>query len=69
MTEEDCGSDEASEPEEHCQALHTTDDPRVCKALELPRCEAEIDQGEERPDRTEDQEVDLRLRASVTFGG
>ena len=49
VAEEDCGGDETSKPEEHCQALNTTDDPWVGEALELPRCEAEVDQGEKRP--------------------
>jgi len=53
MGDKNCGSDEASEPEEHCQTLYTSDDPWMRKAFELPRCKAEVDQGKKRPDRIE----------------
>jgi len=69
VAEEDCGCDESSKPEEHCQALDTGDDPWVCKAFELPRGESKVDQGEKSPKRCENQEVDLRGRAIAIDAG
>jgi hypothetical protein len=69
VAEEDCGCDESGEPEEHCQALDTTDDPWVCKAFELPRSKGQVDQGENRPKRSKHQEVDFRRRAIAVDAG
>lgn len=60
VAKEDCSSDESGEPEEHCQALNTADDPWMGEAFESPRRKAQVDQGEKRPNRTKHEEVDRR---------
>jgi hypothetical protein len=69
VAEEDCGCDESSEPEEHCQALYSSNDPWVCEALELPRGKSQVDQGKKSPERSENQEVDFRGRAIAVDAG
>lgn len=52
---------EAREPEQHRQALHAQDGEFVmCDGVgEAPWDHDEVDEGEERPDGGEDEEVDL----------
>lgn len=58
--EEDGEGDEAGEPEEHGEGLDGQDGELVGRAGEEPGREGEVDEGEEGPERGEDEEVVLR---------
>lgn len=62
---------EAREPEEHGQELGAQDGELVVQLRlgEAQRYNDEVDEGEERPDRAEEEKADLRRRARVPVAG